>query len=150
MQNKEPFLRFLIKIYVFLLTLLTVQFYYEKLNFCDVLSKHKSKGLDINSLLIGLLSYKLTENFSIKEAGNWVNRKKILEILTLRRKVPFIKLSRQAKILGRNSSHDMGYLILEKMIFGKRSEKFIGRRGKRGEKFIGRSVKSPESLAQGI
>ncbi|MFZ2498682.1 MAG: IS1634 family transposase, partial [Methanosarcina sp.] len=45
-------------------SILSVQLFYEKLNFCDIFSKHKNKGLDLNSLLIGLLSYKLTENFS--------------------------------------------------------------------------------------
>ncbi|MFZ2498518.1 MAG: IS1634 family transposase, partial [Methanosarcina sp.] len=45
-------------------SIFAVQLFYEKLNFCDIFSKHKNKGLDLNSLLIGLLSYKLTENFS--------------------------------------------------------------------------------------
>jgi len=63
--------------------ILVVQYFYEKLNFCDIFGKHKSKGLDLNSLLIGLLSYKLTENFSIKEAGKWLNQKEILDILHL-------------------------------------------------------------------
>lgn len=49
-------------------SILAVQLFYEKRNFCDIFCKHKSKGLDLNSLIIGLLSYKLTENFSIKEA----------------------------------------------------------------------------------
>lgn len=62
--------------------MLAVQSYYEKLNFYDIFSKHKSKGLDLNSLLIGLVSYKLTENFSIKEAGNWLNQKDEMEYLT--------------------------------------------------------------------
>jgi len=52
-------------------SILAVQFY-EKLGSCDIFSKHKSKGLDLNSLLSGLLSYKLTEYFSIKEAGKWL------------------------------------------------------------------------------
>ena len=43
------------------------------------------KGIDLNSLLIGLLSYKLTENFSIKEAGKWLNQEEILDILNLER-----------------------------------------------------------------
>src|SRR5665648_744307 len=64
-------------------SMLAVQYFYEKLNFSDIFSKHKSRGLDLNSLLIGLVSYKLTENFSIKEAGKWLNQEEILEILTL-------------------------------------------------------------------
>ena len=50
-------------------SMLAVQYFYEKLNFSDVFGKHKSRGLDLNSLLIGLVSYKLTENFSVKEAS---------------------------------------------------------------------------------
>lgn len=68
---------------LFIETMLAIQFYYGKLNFCDIFGKHKSKGLDLNSLLIGLLSYKLTENFNIEEANSWLNQKEILEILNL-------------------------------------------------------------------
>ena len=64
-------------------SMLAVQYFYEKLNFSDTFNKHKSKGLDLNSLLIGLVSYKLTENFSIKEAGKWLNQEEILELLNL-------------------------------------------------------------------
>ena len=65
-------------------SILAVQFFYEKLNFFDIFSKHKSRGFDLNSLLTGLVSYKLTENFSIKEAGKWLNQEEILDILNLR------------------------------------------------------------------
>jgi transposase len=82
-------------------SILAVQLFYEKLNFGDIFGKHKSKGLDLNSLLIGLLSYKLTENFSIKEAGNWLNRKEILEILHLEH-FHERALYRALEILGRN------------------------------------------------
>ena len=95
--------------------LLAVQSYYEKLNFCDVFSKHKSKGLDINSLLIGLLSYKLTENFSIKEAGNWLNRKEILEILHLEH-FHERALYRALEILGRNKEEILSD-ILDSLFF---------------------------------
>jgi transposase len=82
-------------------SMLAVEFFYEKLNFCDIFSKHKSKGLDLNSLLIGLVSYKLTENFSIKEAGKWLNQKEILEILNLESFHEKV-LYRTLEILGRN------------------------------------------------
>jgi transposase len=65
-------------------TTLIAQYFFEKLNFYDIFSKHKSKGFDINSLLIGLLGYKLTENFSIKEASNWMNQDEVLGILKLK------------------------------------------------------------------
>jgi len=91
-------------------TMLAVQFYYEKLNFCNVFSKHKSKGLDLNSLLIGLLSYKLTENFSIKEAANWLNRKEILEILNLEH-FHERALYRALEILGRNKEEILSDIL---------------------------------------
>jgi transposase len=82
-------------------SMLAVQYFYEKLNFSDVFSKHKSKGLDLNSLLIGLVSYKLTENFSIKEASKWLNQKEILKILNLKSFHEKV-LYRTLEILGRN------------------------------------------------
>ncbi|AKB18824.1 IS4 family transposase [Methanosarcina sp. WWM596] len=82
-------------------SILAVQLFYEKLNFCDIFGKHKNKGLDLNSLLIGLLSYKLTENFSIKEAGKWLNQEEILEILNLERFHERV-LYRTLELLGRN------------------------------------------------
>jgi transposase len=51
-------------------SMLAVQYFYEKLNFSDVFSKHKSRGLDLNSLLIGLLSYKLTIILALKKLAN--------------------------------------------------------------------------------
>jgi transposase len=65
-------------------TTLIAQYFFEKLNFYDIFGKYKSKGHDINSLLIGLLGYKLTENFSIKEASNWMNQDEVLGILNLK------------------------------------------------------------------
>jgi transposase len=82
-------------------SILAVQVFYEKLNFCDIFSKHKSKGLDLNSLLIGLLRYKLIDNFSIKEAGKWLNQEEILNILNLERFHERV-LYRTLEILGRN------------------------------------------------
>jgi transposase len=81
--------------------MLAVQYFYEKLNFSDTFNKHKSKGLDLNSLLIGLVSYKLTENFSIKEAGKWLNQEEILEILNLESFHEKV-LYRTLETLGRN------------------------------------------------
>jgi transposase len=82
-------------------SILAVQFFYEKLNFSDIFSKHKSRGLDLNSLLIGLVSYKLTENFSIKEAGKWLNQEEILDILNLESFNERV-LYRTLEILGHN------------------------------------------------
>jgi Transposase len=82
-------------------SILAVQYFFEKLNFLDIFSKHKSRGLDLNSLLIGLVSYKLTENFSIKEAGKWLNQEEILDILNLK-SFNERALYRALETLGRN------------------------------------------------
>ncbi|MGV8076916.1 MAG: IS1634 family transposase, partial [Methanosarcina sp.] len=82
-------------------SILAFQLFYEKLNFCAIFSKHKSKGFDLNSLLRGLVSYKLTDNFSIKEAGKWLNQEAILEILNFDKFHERV-LYRNLEILGRN------------------------------------------------
>ncbi len=53
-------------------SILAVQSFYEKLDLCEIFSKHKSKGLDLNNLLIDLVNYKITDYFGIKEAGKMV------------------------------------------------------------------------------
>ena len=65
-------------------TILAVKGYYRKLNFQRIFGKFKKRGLDINSLTQGLLSYKLTENFSISKASNWINRKQVLHEFELK------------------------------------------------------------------
>ncbi len=66
-------------------TILAVKKQYEKLNFSGIFGKHKKKGRDINSLIKALLSYKLTENFSISKASEWINRNEVLETFDLRK-----------------------------------------------------------------
>lgn len=82
-------------------SIVVVDHYYEKLNFSSIFGKHKSKGFDINGLIIGLVGYKLTENFSIKEASKWMNQGEILDILNLK---PFNErvLYRTLEIIGKN------------------------------------------------
>ena len=60
-------------------TIHAVQQQYEKLILHRVFSKYKKKGHDLNKLITALISYKLTENFSISKANEWINRKEVLE-----------------------------------------------------------------------
>jgi transposase len=90
--------------------MLAVQLFYKKLNFSKIFSKHKSKVLDLNNLLIGLVSYKLTENFSIKEAGTWLNQDEILDILNLERFHERV-LYRTIEILGRNKEEILSEIL---------------------------------------
>jgi transposase len=66
-------------------TILAVEKLYDVLHFSLIFSKHKKKGLDINSLLKALISYKLTDNFSIDRAHDWINREEVLELFNLKR-----------------------------------------------------------------
>jgi len=65
-------------------TILTVQNQHEKLGFQNIFSKYKTKGRDLNSLITALVSYKLTDNFSISKASEWINREEVLEIFELK------------------------------------------------------------------
>jgi transposase len=64
-------------------TILAVDQFYDLLDFSTIFGKHKKKGTDINNLLKALVSYKLTENFSMKRAHQWINREEVLEIFDL-------------------------------------------------------------------
>ena len=64
-------------------TVLAVNQLYEILDLPSVFGKHKKNGIDINNLLKALVSYKLTDNFSISKAHEWINREEVLDIFTL-------------------------------------------------------------------
>ena len=64
-------------------TIVAIENLYERLNFSFIFGKHKTKGIDFNSLLKALLSYKLTENFSIDQAHKWINQDEVLEFFNL-------------------------------------------------------------------
>jgi transposase len=64
-------------------TILAVNQLYDILDFPTVFGKHKKHGIDINNLLKALVSYKLTDNFSINKAHDWINRDEVLDIFNL-------------------------------------------------------------------
>ena len=64
-------------------TILTVNQLYDILDLPTVFGKHKKYGIDINDLLKALVSYKLTDNFSISKAHDWINRDEVLDIFNL-------------------------------------------------------------------
>ena len=61
-------------------TIYAVKKLYQVLNCSEIFGKHKKNGIDINKLLKALISYKLTDNFSIKRAHEWINHDEVLEI----------------------------------------------------------------------
>lgn len=64
-------------------TVLAIEKYYDFLGLSDVFGKHKKKGIEINSLIQALISYKLTENQSLSKASDWINRKEVLDTFDL-------------------------------------------------------------------
>ena len=64
-------------------TIVAVNHLYGILDFPTVFGKHKKNGIDINDLLKALVSYKLTDNFSISKAHDWINRDEVLKIFNL-------------------------------------------------------------------
>jgi transposase len=64
-------------------TIYLVDKLYEVLQLSEVFGKHKTRGVDINNLLRALVSYKLTDNFSIKRSHEWINRPDVLEEFSL-------------------------------------------------------------------
>jgi transposase len=64
-------------------TIFLVRKLFEVLNFNGVFGKHKKNGIDINKLIRALVSYKLTDNFSIKRSHEWINRPEVLDEFNL-------------------------------------------------------------------
>ena len=60
-----------------------VNYLYEILNFTNIIGKHKKNGIDINKLLRALISYKLTDNFSITRSHEWICRPEVRDIFGL-------------------------------------------------------------------
>ena len=82
-------------------SILAVKEYYEFLGLSTIFNNFKTRGIDINSLIQLLISYKLTENLSISKASKWINRTPILDMFNLN---PFHEktLFRTLEIIGVN------------------------------------------------
>lgn len=64
-------------------TALAVQKYSKKLDFENIFSKFKQKGVSLRGLVEALLTYKLTENLSLTRGSDWINRTEVLETFNL-------------------------------------------------------------------
>jgi transposase len=95
-------------------TILAVKEYYDFLDLTTIFSKFKTRGIDINSLIQLLISYKLTENLSISKASKWINRIPILDMFNL---TPFHEktLFRTLEIIGDNIE-EIIYEIQKKLL----------------------------------
>jgi len=64
-------------------TSLTVDGWYEDLELPAVIGRHKAKGIPLDPLVRGLLAYELGDNFSVLQAGQWLNRSEVREYYEL-------------------------------------------------------------------
>jgi transposase len=82
-------------------TILAVNGVFRRLGLSAVFEKHKKRGVSLASLVEALVSYKLSENFSISKASLWVNQPEMLEAFRLK---PFEErtLFRVLETLGEN------------------------------------------------
>ena len=93
---------------------LSVKNYYQKLELHPLFKPLKKHGIDINSLIQSLITYRLTENLSISRGAAWINRNEVLEVFDLK-KFDQRTLYRVLQILGENK--DEGVLKLQDRIF---------------------------------
>ncbi len=63
---------------------LTVKKYSKKLNFENIFSKFKQKGISLKGLVEALISYKLSENLSLTRGSHWINRLEVLKEFNLK------------------------------------------------------------------
>jgi len=78
-----------------------VKKYYSKLELFDIINKLKSKGVPIDKLTKGMITFKFEHNLSIHKCGEWINQPHILNQFQLK---PFHEkaLYRTLEILGQN------------------------------------------------
>ena len=60
-------------------TMLFIDEMYERLHLPAAIGRLKDKGVPMDALVKGMLTYKLGENFSILQASEWMNRPEVLE-----------------------------------------------------------------------
>ncbi|MBI4981457.1 transposase [Candidatus Woesearchaeota archaeon] len=64
-------------------TAFAVKKYSEKLDFENIFSRYKKKGIGIIGLIEAMITYRLTENQSTSRASDWINRTDVLNLFEL-------------------------------------------------------------------
>jgi transposase len=82
-------------------TTLMVDDWYERLNLNAIIGQLKTKGIDADALVRGMLVDQLGDNFSILQASEWLNRPEILEHYEIDSFVPKT-LYRTVELIGQN------------------------------------------------
>lgn len=82
-------------------TTLMVDDWYERLGLSEIIGRHKNKCIERDALVCGMFVDQLGDNFSIKQASKWLNRKEVLGHYEIRR-FEAETLYRGVETLGRN------------------------------------------------
>jgi len=83
-------------------TVRTVREYLNKLGLGPVFSGLKRKGVPLFPLVTALVSYRLTENFSVDGCGRWLDDPDVRDVVGLEYEVSHRMLYRAAEDIGRN------------------------------------------------
>src|SRR3989344_4383705 len=95
-------------------TAIAVKKYGQKLDFEQVFSRFKKRGVELHRLIEALITYRLTENESICRWSDWINRSYVLEKFSLT-KFEERTLFRALEIAGDN--YEEIILFIQKSIF---------------------------------
>ena len=95
-------------------TAIAVKKYGQKLDFEQVFSRFKKRGVELHRLIEALITYRLTENESICRGSDWINRSYVLEKFSLT-KFEERTLFRALEIAGDN--YEEIILFIQKSIF---------------------------------
>jgi transposase len=83
-------------------TVAAVREYLNKLGLGPILRRIKRKGVPLFPLITALISYRLTENFSIDGCGRWLESKDVRDIIGLNAEISHRMLYRAAEDVGAN------------------------------------------------
>ena len=95
-------------------TATAVKKYSQKLDFEGILSRFKKRGIDLHHLIEALVTYRLTENESIRRGSSWINRPHVLREFDLD-EFEERTLFRALEIVGENYEEIIA--LLQKSIF---------------------------------
>jgi len=83
-------------------TITAVRHFMEKLELDSLFPRFKGRGSELFALAAALISYRLTENFSIEGCGRWLESKEVRNELGIRGNVSSRTLNRAVETVGEN------------------------------------------------
>jgi len=91
-------------------TIAAVRNYMEKLGFAPLLHTMKRRGEPLFPLVCSLISYRLTENFSVEGCGRWLDSPEVRQEIGLRNEVSHRMLNRAIERMGEGMPEVLAHL----------------------------------------